>query len=206
MAAEDFAAHFAMGDEVGDVGADAAGFEVGEVLGHGELAAAAIASDQRGTPLADVVLGRAVFLGEDRFVAVAMVVQVDESGRDCEPGAVDGLADLAGLDFADGDDLVAANGDVAANRWAAGPSKWPPARRMSASTGSASARTPRTANRKIELLKKNLCRGAGIRCPLAGPRRGGFLTSRRESARLGGEGIFCRESCQSTRIKMRRVR
>ena len=120
--ADDFFADGAVRDEMGDVDAGGAGVECGVVLGDVDCAAAAIAGDERGAALREIAGRLAGFVGENlalvRFVGiaacgifveggVAVIVEIDEAGGDDQSAAVDGATDLAVLELADGDDLVA---------------------------------------------------------------------------------------------------
>ncbi len=127
MPAEDGGAHFAVGDQVRDVRPGAVFVDGREILGDIPFAAAAVAGDQRGAALLDVIGGGAILGREDRVVAVAVVVQVDEPGRHNQTGAVDGLLNLSGLELANGNDPIAANRQIAPNRPRTGPVQYLPA-------------------------------------------------------------------------------
>src|SRR5262249_55339048 len=97
--------------EVNHVRADALLVEILEVRRPVHRSAAAVAGDDRGAALGDVVLVRAGVLV--LHSAVAVRVQVDEPGADDQPGAVDLLRPVDLADLADGLDVVAGDVNVA---------------------------------------------------------------------------------------------
>ena len=93
-------------------------FQLFQVSGHLPLAAAAVAGDDSGAALGQVV-GRLV-AGFFQDGVVAVVVQVDVPGGDDQVAAVDSPLHLAHRKAAHGHDAVPADGHVAAVRLAAG--------------------------------------------------------------------------------------
>ena len=111
VASHDLVSHAAVRQEVRDINANALGFERVVIFRSVHRTTSAIARHQRCATLRQVARGPFGSLGQQR--AVAVVVQVNEAGTDDLALAIDSLADVADVEFANGHDLPFANGNAA---------------------------------------------------------------------------------------------
>src|SRR5262249_41860062 len=109
--AHDLAAQVVVRHLVDDVGADAPLVQLAEVRRRIDRAGAAVAGDDGGDALRQVVL--VVARGRGGQAGVAVGVQVDEAGRGVQPRGVDDPRRAFDLEAADGDDAVPLEGQVA---------------------------------------------------------------------------------------------
>src|SRR5207237_66774 len=111
LVAEDFLSDSVVRYEVDDVAADAASFQLVEVVGDIRGSQAAVACSNRRDPLEEVV-EVAPGDGVDQQV-VTMRVKVNEARRRDQSSPVDNLAPTAGPDMPHGDDSSASERYVA---------------------------------------------------------------------------------------------
>ncbi len=103
-------AHAALGDQMNDVRAGPLLADRGKIARHVHRATAAVAGDNRGHPLAQIVQVRPCSRVQDRPIGMRM--QVDEPRSDHQVGGIDLSKPGPGLEFADGDNAVALDGHV----------------------------------------------------------------------------------------------